>query len=109
MVKKSGHNNNLPSKLYSIHHKRVINTGKVEGMNSASYNKSCNGEMRWYGDGDSAGGENDVDDDLDDARDNGDDDGDDLPFREVFSSAGSARRICLFFSVGFRHGAAAEL
>ena len=42
--------------------------------------------MRWDGDGDGAGGE----DDLDDARDDGDDDGDDLPFREVFSSAKSA-------------------
>ena len=51
----------------------------------------------------------DVDDDLDDARDDGDEDGDDLPFREVFSLAESARRRCLFSSVGFRHGAAAEL
>ena len=68
-----------------------------------SYNTSCNGEMRWDDDGD------DVDDDLDDARDDGDDDGDDLPFREVSSSAESARRRTLFFSVGFRHGAAAEL
>ena len=44
-----------------------------------SYNTSCNGEMRWDGDGDGAGGEDDVDDDLDDARDDGDDDDDDLP------------------------------
>ena len=51
----------------------------------------------------------DVDDDLDDARDDGHDDGDDLPFREVFSPAESSRRRCLFFSIGFRHGAAAEL
>src|ERR1041384_26413 len=75
--KQSDHNNNLPRKLNSIHHKRVINTGKVEGMNSASYNTSFNGEMRWDGDGDGAGGE----DDVDDARDDGDDDGDDLPFQ----------------------------
>ena len=61
------------------------------------------------GDGDGAGGEDDVDDDLDDARDDDDDDGDDLPFREVFSPAESSRRRCLFFSVGFRHGVAAEL
>ena len=39
----------------------------------------------------------------------GDDDGDDLPFQEVFSLAESARRRWLFFSVGFRQGAAAEL
>ena len=51
----------------------------------------------------------DVDDDLDDARDDGDDDGDDLPFREVISPAESTRQRWLFFSVGFRHGAAAEL
>src|SRR3954464_4688910 len=72
--KQSGHNNNLPPKFNSIHYKRVINTGKVEGMNSASYNTSCNGEMRWDGDGDDAGGEDDVDDDLDDVCDDGDDD-----------------------------------
>src|SRR3954465_6051123 len=94
--KQSGHNNNLPPKLYSIHHKRVINTGKVEGMNSASYNTSCNGEMRWDGEGDGADDGDDVDDDLDDARD----DGDDHPFRELFSPAESARRRWLFFSVG---------
>src|SRR4051812_32802899 len=105
----SDHSNNFPPKLNSIHHKRVINTGKVEGMNSASYNISCNGEMRWDGDGDGVCGEDDVDDDLDDARDDGDDDGNDLPFREVFSPAESACRRWLFFSVGFRHGAAAEL
>ena len=78
-------------------------------MNNASYNTSCNGEMRWDEDGDGADDGDDVDDDLDDARDDGDDDGDDLPFREVSSSAESARRRTLFFSVGFRHGAAAEL
>ena len=55
-------------------------------MNSVSYNTSCNGEMRWDGDG--AGGEDDVDDDLDDARDDGDDDGDDLHLREVFTPNG---------------------
>src|SRR3954464_2940214 len=102
--KQSGHNNNLPPKFNSIHYKRVINTGKVEGMNSASYNTSCNGEMRWDGDGDGAGGEDNVDDDLYDACDNGDDDGDDLPFSEVFSPAESARRRWIFFSVGFLHG-----
>ena len=78
-------------------------------MNSASYNTSCNGEMIWYGDGDGASSEDDVDDDLDDARDDGDDDGDDIPFREVFSPAEPAHRRWLFFSVSFRHGAAAEL
>ena len=77
-------------------------------MNSASYNTSCNDEMRWDGDGDGASGEEDVDYDLDDTRGDGDDD-DDLPFREVFSPAESARRRWIFFSVGFRHGAAAEL
>ena len=44
-----------------------------------------------------------------DACDDGDDDGDDLPFREVISSAESARRRALFFSVRFRHRAGAEL
>ena len=77
-------------------------------MNSVRYNTSCNDAMRWDGDGDGAGGEDDVDDDLDDARDDGDDDGDDLPFWEVFSLVESARRRWLFFSLGFRHGAAAE-
>ena len=65
--------------------------------------------MRWDGDGDGAGGDDDDDLDLDDARNDGDNDGDNLPFREVFSPAESARRRWLFFSVGFRHGAAAEL
>ena len=63
--------------------------------------------MRWDGDGDGVGGDDDLD--LDDARDDGDDDGDDLPFREVFSPVEYARRRWLFFSVGFRHGAAGEL
>ena len=60
-------------------------------------------------DGDGANVGDDVDDDLNDTHDDGDDDGDDLPFREVFSPAESACRRCLFFSVGFRHKAAAEL
>ena len=71
-------------------------------MNSASYNTSCNGEMRWDGDGDGFGGEDIVDDDLNDAHDDDDDDdddGDDLPFREVFSPAESARRRWLFPSL----------
>ena len=75
-------------------------------MNSASYNSDCNGEMRWGGDGDGVCDEDDVDGDLDDARDNGDED---LPLREEFSLAESARRKGLFFFVGFLHGAAAEL
>ena len=62
--------------------------------------------MRWDGDGDGAG---DEDDDLDDVREDGDDDGNDLPFREDFSPAKSSYRRALFFSVGFRHGAAEEL
>src|SRR3954468_3743124 len=65
--------------------------------------------MRWDEDGDGAGVGDDVDDDLDDARDDGDDDGDDLPFWEVFSPAESARQRWIFFSVGFRHEAAAKL
>ena len=57
--------------------------------------------MRWNGDGDGAGGEDDVDNDLDDSRDNGDDDGDDLPFREVLSPAESARWRWLFLLCRF--------
>ena len=58
--------------------------------------------MRWDGDGDGAGGEDDVDDDLDDARDDDDDDGgDDLPFWEVISPAESARRRWLFLLCRF--------
>ena len=98
-----------PTKLNSIHHKVVINTDRVERIDSTDYNTSCNCEMRLNGDGDGAGDGDGVDDDLDDARDDDDDDGEDLPFREVISSAESARRRALFFSVGFRHGAAAEL
>ena len=67
-------------------------------MNSASYNISCNVEMRWDGDRDGAGDEDDVYDDLQDACDDGDVDGDDLPFREVFFQAESARRRWLLFS-----------
>ena len=61
------------------------------------------------GGGDGADVGDDVDDDLYDARDDGNDDGDDLTFREVISSAESARRRCLFSFVVFRHEAAAEL
>ena len=59
--------------------------------------------MRWDGDG-----ADDDDLDLDDACDDGDDDGEDLPFREVFSPAESARRRWLFSSVGFRTVAAVK-
>src|SRR3954467_2686426 len=107
--KQSGHNDISPTKLNNIHHKVVINTDRVEMIDSTDYNTSCNCEMRWDGDGDGANVGDDVDDDLDDSRDDGDDDDDDLPFREVFSPAESARRRWLFFCVGFRHGAAAEL
>src|SRR4051812_1468304 len=108
--KQSGHNDISPTKLISIHHKVVINTDRVERIDSKDYNTSCNCEMRWDGDEDGADVGDDVDDDLDDARDDDDDDdGDDLPFREVISPAESARRRCLLFSVGFHHEAAAEL
>src|ERR1043165_1247604 len=100
--KQSGHNDNSPTKLNSIHHKVVINTNRVERIDSTDYNKSCNSEMRWDGYGDGADVGDDVDDDLDDARDDDDDlddacdddddDGVDLPFREVISPAESARR-----------------
>src|SRR4051812_11308673 len=99
--KQSGHNDISPRKLNSIHHKVVINTNRVERIDSTGYHTSCNCEMRWDGDGADVG--DDVDDDLDDARDDDDDDdGDDLPFREVISPAESARRRWLFSSVGFR-------
>src|SRR3954467_10970305 len=107
--KQSGHNDISPTKLNSIHHKVVINTGRVERIDSTSYNASCSCEMRLDEDEDGADVGDDVDDDLDDAHDDGDDDDDDLPFREAISSAESARRRALFFSVGFRHGVAAEL
>src|SRR3954462_2032744 len=102
--KQSGHNDISPTELNSIHHKVVINTDRVERIDSTDYNTSCNCEMRCDGDGYGADVGDDVDDDLDDARDDDDDDdGNDLPFREVISPAKSARRRCLFFSVGFRH------
>src|SRR3954468_10006714 len=107
--KQSGHNDISPTKLNRIHRKVVINTDRVERIDSTDYNTSCNCEIRWDGDGYGADVGDDVDDYLDDARDDGDDDGDDLPFREVFSPAESAHRRCLFFFVGFHHGAAAEL
>src|ERR1041384_1132779 len=104
--KKSGHNDISPTKLNNIHHKVVINTSRVERIDSTDYNRSCNCEMRWDGDGDGADVGDDVDDDLDDARDNDDDDGDDLPFREVICPAESAHRRWVFSSVGFRTVAA---
>ena len=102
--KQSRHNDNSPTKLNSIHHKVVMNTNRVEGIDSTDYNTSCNCEMRWDGDGADVG--DDVDDDLDDAHDE-DDDGDDLPFREVISPAESARRRWVFSSIGFRNMAEA--
>src|SRR3954470_17908115 len=99
--KQSVHNDISPTKLNSIHHKVVINTNRVERIDSTDYNTRCNCEMRWDGDGDGTNVGDDVDDDLDDARDYGDDDGDDLLFWEVFSPAESARRRWLLFSVGF--------
>src|SRR4051812_19369743 len=107
-VKQSGHKYISPTKLNSIHHKVVINTNRVERIDSMDYNTSCNCEMRWDGDGDGADVGDDVDDDLDNARDDDDDDGDDLPFREVISPAESARWRWLFSSVGFRPVAAAK-
>src|SRR3954468_4494167 len=100
--KQSGHNNISPTKLNSIHHKVVINTNRVQGIDSTDYNTSCNCETRLDVDGDGADVGDDVDDDLDDARDDDDDDGDDLPFREVISPAESLRRRWVFSSVGFR-------
>src|ERR1041384_5365245 len=104
----SGHNDISPTKLNSIHHKVVINTNRVESIDSTDYNTSCNCEMRWDRDGDGADVGDDVDDDLDDARDDDDDDGDNLPFREVISSAESSRRRWIFSSVGFCTVAAAK-
>src|SRR3954468_24649162 len=106
--KQSGHNDISPTKLNSIHHKVVINTNRVERIDSTDYNTSCNCEMRWDGDGDGADVGDDVDDDLDDARDDDDDDDDDLPFREVISPAESACRRWLFSYVDFRPVAAAK-
>src|SRR4051812_1363376 len=107
-VKQSGQNDISPTKLNSIHHKVVINTNRVEKIVSMDYNKSCNCEMRWDGDGDGADVGDDVDDDLDDARDDDDDDGDDLPFREVISPVESARRRWIFSFVDFCSMAAEE-
>src|ERR1041384_1242692 len=104
----SGHNNISPTKLNSIHHKVVINTNRVEGIDGTDYNTSCTCEMIWDVDGDGADVGDDVDDDLDDARDDDDDDDDDLPFREVISPAESARRRWLFSIVGFRTVVAAK-
>src|SRR3954468_9389106 len=95
--KQSGHNDISPTKLNSIHHKVVINTNRLERIDSTDYNTSCNWLLRGDGDGDGADVGDDVDDDLDDARD----DGDDLPFREVISPAESSRRRWIFSSVGF--------
>src|SRR3954471_11760537 len=94
--KQSGHNDISPTKLNSIHHKVVINTNRVERINSMDYKTSCNCEMRWDGGGDGADVGDDVDDDLDDARDDDDDDGDDLSFREVISPAESSHRRWIF-------------
>src|ERR1041384_3273747 len=77
--KQSGHNDFSPTKLNSIHHKVVINTNRVERIDSTDNNTSCNCETRLDEGGDGADDGDDVDDDLDDARDDGDDDGDDLP------------------------------
>ena len=48
--------NNLDTMIFlqSIHHKVVINTNRVERIDSKDYNTSCNCEMRWDGDGDGA-------------------------------------------------------
>src|SRR3954466_2904657 len=99
--KQSEHNDISPTKLNSIHHKVVINTNRVERIDSTDYNTSCNCEMRWDGDGDYVDVGDDVYDDLDDARDDDDGDGDDLPFREVISPAESARRRRLFLLCRF--------
>ena len=48
------------TKNHSIHHKVVINTDRVERIDSTDYNTSCNCEMRWDGYGDGA----DVGDDV---------------------------------------------
>ena len=95
----------IQQKLNSIHQKVAINTGRVERIDSTDYNTSGTCEVRLDGGGDGADDGDDVDHDLDDARD----DGDDLPFREVISLAESARQRWIFFSIGFRHGAAVEL
>src|SRR4051812_31437672 len=96
--KQSGHNDISPTKLNSIHHKVVINTSRVERIDSMDYKTSCNCEMRCDGGG---YGVDVGDDDVDDARDDDDDDGDDLPFREVISLPESARRSWLFLLCRF--------
>src|SRR3954470_17236013 len=106
--KQDGHNDISPAKLNSIHHKVVINTNRVERIDSTDYNTSCNCEMRWDGGGDGVDVGDDVDDDLVDARDDDDYDGDDLPFGEVISPAESARRRWLLSSLGFRTVAEAK-
>src|ERR1041385_182010 len=45
--KQSGHNDISPTKLNAIHHKVVINTNRVERIDSTDNNTSCNCEMRW--------------------------------------------------------------
>src|ERR1043165_811487 len=99
--KRSGHNDIFSTKLNSIHHKVVIDTNRVERIDSTDYNTSCNCEMRWDGAGYGADVGDDVDDDLDDACDDDDDKGDDLPFREVISLAESARQRWLFLLCRF--------
>src|SRR4051812_24544223 len=99
--KQSVHNDISPTKLNSIHHKEVINTNKVERIDSTDYNTSCNCEMRWDGGGDGVDVGDDIDDDLDDGDDDDDDNGDDLPFREEISLAESARRRWLFLLCRF--------
>src|SRR3954465_2591482 len=99
--KQFGHNYISPIKLNIIHHKVVINTNRVERIDTTDYNTSCNCEMRWDGGGYGADVGDDVDDDLNDARDDDDDVGDDLPFREVISPAESVRRRWLFLLFRF--------
>src|SRR3954468_15315726 len=99
--KQSGHNDISPTKLNIIHHKVVINTNRVERIDSTDYNTSCNCDMRWDGGGYGADVGDDVDDDLDDDRDNDHDDDDDLPFWEVISPAESARWRWLFLLCRF--------
>src|ERR1043165_6067650 len=101
--KQSGHNDISPTKLNSIHHTVVINTDRVERIDSTDYNTSWTCEVKLDEDEDGADLGDDVDDDLDDARDDDDDNRDDLPFREVISPAESPRRRWVFSSVRFPH------
>src|ERR1041385_8791318 len=96
---------NLDTIIFLQQNSIAFTTDRVERIDSTDNNTSCNCETRLDGGGDGADDGDAVDDDLDDARD----DGDDLPYREVISPVESARQRWLFFSVGFRHGAAAEL